>query len=79
MPQTGHLLFRFGGFWGFQVFGVSGRSRFRGGVVLTFVLHEHMGCSSMLETRHWVLGFACFFGFGVIWVSGWGRDDIRFT
>ena len=39
MPQTGHLVL------GFPCFGGFGRSGFRVGVVvLTFVLHEHMGC-----------------------------------
>ena len=38
-----------------------------------------MWTHGMLETQHWVLGFACFCGFGVICVLGRGRDDIRLS
>ena len=60
MPQTGHLVLGFGVFWGFGVFGVS---MFRGGVVMTFVLLEHMGCC-----RH-DTGFYRVWGFEVFGVS----------
>ena len=58
-----------------MVFGVSKFSGFRGGVVMTFVLLEHMAC----HRQALVLGFSGFWGFEVFGVSGWGRDDIRFA
>ena len=57
-----------------MVLGVSRFSGFRGGVVMTLTWTH-----GMPQTGHLVLGFNGFGGFGVIWVSGWGRDDIRFA
>ena len=78
-----------------MLFGVSKFSGFRGGVVMPFVSLQNMVSQTghscfyaevrfmwthgMLETQHWVLGFACFCGFGVICVLGRGRDDIRLS
>ena len=81
---------RFGGFWvsGFRLFGVvmtfvllQHMVSQTGHVLLVLRFYADVRFTwthGMLDTRHWVLGFARFLGFGVICVSGRGRDYIRF-